>query len=176
MLIKNFKSTIYLVLLTLSLIPTLYATENHCNKVCFPQKIYAQCTVNSRSLTLEERRQCDKMTADCRSCKTEHQATIKSSANQCHNTCDINQLLRCHKEMDTLSIDEKAECAKITQYCHTCTQERKAQVNQSKHPCTDVCDTEKLIECNKKFDTLTTEQKAFCTKLTDECQDCAQVN
>ena len=92
---------------------------------------------------------------------------------QCKNHCETEQLINCHKNMKTLSIADKAQCSKLASDCQTCNEGTKPSAQKTEHaPCQDVCSTDKLLECTKNFATLSIQQKAFCTTMTANCQDC----
>lgn len=152
------------------------AGANTCADVCFPEKIYTQCTANSRSLSVAEQAQCDKMTAACQSCNEEKKAPIIPAEESCKDVCNTEQLLLCHKSMDTLSIEEKGRCTKMTADCQTCSEQKKVQINKKHDQCESLCNTEQLIECHKNIETLSIEQKAVCSKLTSDCQTCTEKN
>ncbi len=169
------KQVIYSLFITLSVVLSVNASvSDKCHKLCFPEKLYTQCTTKIGSLSLDEQALCSKMTADCQSCTEDTTPPIDQSKNQCKDLCNTEQLIECHKKFETLPIEEKGECSKMTANCQSCTEGKKAQINQTQNNCADICNTEKLIQCNKEFETLSIEQKAFCSKMTADCQGCTE--
>ena len=146
--------------------------SDKCDNNCFPEKIYTQCTTKIRSLTLEEKAQCSKMTADCQTCTEGKKAQTNQTQKKCTDICNTEQLIRCNKKVENLSIEEKAECSKMTSDCQTCTEGKKPQINQTQKKCTDICNTEQLIRCNKKVENLSIAEKAECSKMISDCQTC----
>lgn len=99
-------------------------------------------------------------------------STVTSHAAQ-NPTCDTERLINCQKNAATLSIEEKAECSTLSSACQSSAQEGDSQTQKTTyHPCKDVCSPEKLLKCTKNYSTLSLQQQAFCTKMTDNCKDC----
>lgn len=150
-----------------------HTSVDKCHEVCFPEKIYSSCTVKTRSLSLEEQAQCDKMTAACKSCSEEKATVIKKVEEECNDVCHTEQLIQCHQQIDTLTVENKANCNKLAEQCTHCTEEKKSHPQKTMSQCSDHCDTEHLIQCHKQFETLSVEDKASCTRLEMECQNCS---
>jgi len=155
------------------------AASDKCESSCSPEKIYTQCTTKINTLTLEEKALCSKISANCHACNDEKKALINPTKTQCKDYCNTEKLIQCHKKAETLSLQEKAECTKMTTDCQTCTEGKKeetAKTNETSKKCTDICSTEKLIHCNKDVDHLSLEEKAECSKMTSDCQTCNEGN
>jgi hypothetical protein len=116
------------------------------------------------------------MITACHSCSEEKKALIIPTEDQCKEICNTEQLLLCHKNFETLSIQEKGTCTKMTAECQTCSEEKKVQINKTQDKCDSLCDTEQLIQCHKNVETRSIDEKATCSKLTFDCQTCTDKN
>jgi hypothetical protein len=148
------------------------SANDSCHAICFPEKIYDQCTTKINSLTLDEKALCNQMTTDCQTCTDEKNSQLDQPKKQCNDICSTEQLIKCNKKTETLSLKEKAKCNQMNEDCQICTERKKTQSSQSQNKCAEICNTEQLIHCHKKAETLSIKEKANCSQMASDCQTC----